>query len=387
LINAGVRAYSSRIACDDAALRAAREHTAHGGDMLEQLLIYGLAVLCIVATLLPFHKSEAWWVRACDFPRTQIAALTAAALAGIPAFTQLDALALMLGFGLLLCLGIQLAVILPYTLLWPVEVKRSEAPAGPRTLNLMIANVLMENRQVDRLKDIIWANDPDLVLAVETDEWWCAHLEGALPHHPFRIAHPLPNTYGMMLWSRLELVNPEVRFLLKPDIPSIRTGVRLRSGEAITLYGLHPEPPSPTEADTSLPRDAELVLAGREIAQSDQPTIVAGDLNDVAWSHTSRLFRRISRMLDPRVGRGMYNTYHAGHWFLRWPLDHVFVSDTFLLRTLERLPAFGSDHFPICIAIDYVPAASAVQEAPQPDAQDRADARDKLMRADAIEAG
>jgi CheY-like chemotaxis protein len=131
-----------------------------------------------------------------------------------------------------------------------------------------------------------------------------------LPHHRFRIAHPLPNTYGMLLLSRLELVDPEVRFLLKPDIPSIRTGVRLRSDEVIMLYGVHPEPPSPTEADTSLPRDAELVLAGREITQSHRPTIVAGDLNDVAWSHTSRLFRRISRLLDhpvqvrSQVGKG-----------------------------------------------------------------------------------
>ncbi len=209
----------------------------------------------------------------------------------------------MLAFALLACLGIQLMVILPYTPVWPVDVKRSKAPAGPRTLSLMIVNVLMENRQVYRLKEIIWANDPDLVLAVETDEWWCMHLEGALPHHRFRIVHPLPNTYGMLLLSRLELVDPEVRFLLKPDIPSIRTGVCLRSGEVVTFYGLHPEPPAPGEAETSLPRDAELVIAGREIAESEQPTIVAGDLNDVAWSHTSRLFRRISRLLDPRVGR------------------------------------------------------------------------------------
>jgi endonuclease/exonuclease/phosphatase (EEP) superfamily protein YafD len=53
------------------------------------------------------------------------------------------------------------------------------------------------------------------------------------------------------------------------------------------LYGLHPEPPSPSEADSSLPRDAELVMAGREIVQSHRPALVAGDLNDVAWSHTA----------------------------------------------------------------------------------------------------
>ena len=131
--------------------------------------------------------------------------------------------------------------------------------------------------------------------------------------------------------------------------------MRLRSGDVVTLYGLHPEPPAPGEAETSLPRDAELVLAGREIAERGAPTIVAGDFNDVAWSHTSRLFRRISRLLDPRIGRGMYNTFHAGYVLLRWPLDHVFVGDAFVLRRMARLPGFGSDHFPIYIALDYAP--------------------------------
>ena len=68
-------------------------------------------------------------------------------------------------------------------------------------------------------------------------------------------------------------------------------------------------------------------------------------------------------MLDPRAGR-MYNTFHARYWFLRWPLDHVFVSDAFLLRGLKRLPAFGSDHFPIFIAVERAPAAAAVQKRP-----------------------
>jgi endonuclease/exonuclease/phosphatase (EEP) superfamily protein YafD len=101
-------------------------------------------------------------------------------------------------------------------------------------------------------------------------------------------------------------------------------------------------------------------MAGREIARSHRPALVDRDLNDVAWSHTSRLFRRIARVLDPRVGRGIYNTFHARYWFLCLPLDHIFVTNTFLLRRLQRLPAFGSDHFPIFIALDHAPAVRAV---------------------------
>jgi endonuclease/exonuclease/phosphatase (EEP) superfamily protein YafD len=354
--------------------------------MLQQLLVYGLAALCIAATAMPFHKDETWWVRATDFPRAQIAVLIVVTLAAMAALLEMNGFHLVLAFVLLVSLGAQLAMIMPYTRLWPVQVRDAEGASAARTFSLLVVNVLMDNRAIDELAALIGSKDPDLVLAVETDEWWSRHLQDALPSHSFKVAHPLSNTYGMILLSRLELIDPRVRFLLKPDIPSILTGVRLRSGDVVTLYGLHPEPPAPGEADTSLPRDAELVLAGREVEEGESPTIVAGDFNDVAWSHTSRLFRRISRLLDPRVGRGMYNTFHARYPVLRWPLDHVFVSEAFLLRRMERVPAFGSDHFPIYIALDHVPAARAVQDAPSPDAEDRAEARDKLMRADAVAA-
>ena len=187
----------------------------------------------------------------------------------------------------------------------------------------------------------------------------------------------------MLCYSKLELIEPELRFLLKPDIPSFRTGLRLRSGERVTFYGLHPEPPAPDEADTSLPRDAELVMVAREVAEADLTAIVAGDLNDVAWSHTSRLFRRISRMLDPRIGRGMFNSFHASYWFLRWPLDHVFVSDDFVLHAIRRLPAFGSDHFPILITLAYAPQGGGGPGSARARCRRPGRGRDKLERVEA----
>jgi len=120
------------------------------------------------------------------------------------------------------------------------------------------------------------------------------------------------------------------------------------------------------------------VMVGREVERSGRTSIVAGDLNDVAWSHTTRLFRRLSRLLDPRIGRGMFNTFHARYWPLRWPLDHVFVSDDFVLESMRRLPAFGSDHFPILIRLVYAPKAAVLQEAPEDDAEDHTEATRKL---------
>lgn len=292
------------------------------------LLLYACCVICIAATLLPLSKHEAWWIRACDFPRLQIVAVSIVILGALALIGGLGALpGQVLAVVLVGCIAGQLAVILPYTPLWRVELMASVRARGEATLSLLVVNVLMSNWQCDGLFALIERHAPDLVLALETDHWWCARFEQVAPDYPFTLVRPLDNTYGLLLYSKLELIDPELRELVKSEVPSVRTGVRLRSGATIILYGLHPEPPSPSEADTSLPRDAELVIVGREIAGPDVPTIVAGDLNDVAWSHTSRLFRRISRLLDPRIGRGMFNTFHAEHWLLRWPLDHVFVSE------------------------------------------------------------
>ena len=55
-------------------------------------------------------------------------------------------------------------------------------------------------------------------------------------------------------------------------------------------------------------------------------------------------------MIDPRVGRGLFATFHAQYWFARWPLDHVFHDPCFRLARLEVLPEFGSDHFAVWLA-------------------------------------
>lgn len=345
------------------------------------VLLHLLGLIGIGLTLLSLSRHEAWWIRACDFPRLQITALLAVVLVALLSLADLSLLANQLLAGALaLALAWQLAVVLPYTRAWPVELLAATGLPAERAISLLVVNVLMSNRAADGLLASIEEHAPDVILALEADGWWQERLADVAAGYPGQVAHPLDNTYGMLCYSKLELIEPELRFLLKPDIPSLRTGLRLRSGETVMLYGLHPEPPAPDEADTSLPRDAELVMVGREVAEAGRPTIVAGDLNDVAWSHTSRLFRRISRMLDPRIGRGMFNSFHARHRFLRWPLDHVFVSDEFVLHEIRRLPAFGSDHFPILISVSYAPKAAVAQEAPEPDAEDQAEVDDKLER-------
>jgi endonuclease/exonuclease/phosphatase (EEP) superfamily protein YafD len=128
---------------------------------------------------------------------------------------------------------------------------------------------------------------------------------------PYSVKCPLDNLYGMHVFSRLLLEEDEICYLVEKDVPSIHASLVLRTGEKVRVHFIHPAPPSPSENPESAERDAELVIVARSVAESNQPVIVTGDLNYVVWSGTTRLFLKISGLLDPRVGRGMYNAFHV----------------------------------------------------------------------------
>ncbi len=352
--------------------------------MSMSIFLEAVAVLIVMATLLGLVPRNEWWFRDCDFPRLQLIALgSGALLIWVVLWHQGTSLpggkwACALMVGLLCALIFQLSRVLPYSRLWPVQVLQAKTPQPDRTLSLFVSNVLTPNPHKDRLILQIRQYQPDVVITLETDQDWEQALSVLHDDYPHRVAVPLDNLYGMHLYSKLPLINPQILFRLSEDIPSIHTGVRLRCGKVIQLYAVHPKPPSPTEALDSTQRDAELLMVAKEVARHDQTTIVAGDLNDVAWSHTTRLFQKISGLLDPRIGRHFMNTFHADYWFLRWSLDHIFHSTDFSLVRMERVPHIGSDHFPVYTELHFDPVLEAVQEAPEATADDRAEAEERI---------
>ncbi|MEH6713386.1 MAG: endonuclease/exonuclease/phosphatase family protein [Paraglaciecola polaris] len=318
--------------------------------MLTTFIIISLVLVLLTAA--PLLPSDHWSVRVWEFPRLQIAVLLLVNLVAIGGFYHHNLLVTASLIGVNLgALVYQMYWILPYTPLVKPTVKINNNPDPKRSVKIINANVLMTNHDVAKLITLVEQEQPHILVTLESNQWWQDALAPLHAAYPYRVNYPLDNLYGMHVFSRLPLSDIITAERVEKGVPSVHCVAQLESGERIKCHFVHPAPPSPTENEEATERDIELLGLAKEIAQTDSadglPIIVSGDLNDVAWSPTTQAFLRVSGLCDPRIGRGAFNTFHAQYVMARWPLDHVFHSDSFELVRLARLPEIGSDHFPL----------------------------------------
>lgn len=327
---------------------------------MPDIILIVLALLLLLVSLLPIIPTKYWFIRVWDFPRLPIIAISCLGFV-ITLWLKFDDISLKY---FLLAVFALVAVyqsihILPYTGLRRVSVCSTQQAAN---LSVFIANVYQPNEPDGRLLQIIQKHQPDILVFLETDDKWDKHFQLLDRAYRYSIKRPQDNTYGMLLFSRLPIKNPKVHFLIDDSVPSFEMDILL-DNQPIRFFALHPRPPRFRQ--DSKQRDEELFITGERYVNDIRPTIVAGDLNDVAWSRTTRLFRKRSGLLDPRIGRGLFNSFHAKIPFLRWPLDHIFVSRDFKIHSLHRLATFGSDHFPIMARLYFNSVESGNRKAPK----------------------
>ncbi|MEB2777827.1 endonuclease/exonuclease/phosphatase family protein [Algoriphagus sp. D3-2-R+10] len=319
---------------------------------LLRIVVITLSMCVIVLSLLSlFHDLKLWYFKILDFPRFQYLIIAIVLFVTFLFLTKKWRFpAVFLCLGLLVSIVIQGRLILPYYL---GEKKVPDATVDKITkdnkISALIANVLVTNKNSQEFLQLIKTSNPDLILAMEVDNWWIDQLQILKNNYPYFMEFPLDNAYGMALYSKLRLTNDNIIFLNQDDVPSFHAEITLNSGESIQFHGVHPVAPVPSDRypDNVGKEEVALAKVGDMVSKDTIPVIVAGDFNDVSWSDTSRLFEKNGDLKNVRIGRGIYSSFDVNSPFLRWPLDHFFVTKQFSLSKLERLPGFGSDHFPM----------------------------------------
>lgn len=341
-----------------------------------------ITFLLLVAILLPLVKNSYWIFRVFEYPRFQIWLCTAVVLVSWVLTFQEASIARK---GIAICLAagfIYLTIkIFPYTPFSMKQMKRAREGDEKSQIKIFTANVYQDNREYHRLKKQITQTEPDIILLVETDDEWKKEMDFLLDKYPNYLGQPFPNTYGMLMYSRLPIVEGEVRYLVEDDIPGIRALIELPSAKRVCIWAVHPKPPVPGESYDSRAKDSEIMKVAFEVEKCNQPSIVMGDFNDVAWSRVTELFQKTAKLLDPRRGRGFYSTFSAHSHFIRFPLDYIFCSPEFGLIKMKRLPKNGSDHFAILTHLQYDDRLASEQHVEHTDKEERKEAVEKAAPA------
>jgi len=308
---------------------------------------YILSALLITASILPFITHQHWMFRVWEFGRIQVMILQLITLALGILFVEDKSLlfwgTVLLHTGLIINHAI---ILIPYTTVYWKN-KPENIPKHSKTISIISVNVYQHNERYEELIKLVREVKPDILLTMESNQAWedaLTEIEGEYPNFK-KVA--LENTYGIHFYTKLQAKYIKANYFIADDLPSIEASLLTENGTSFTLFGVHPPPPSPTEEDNSRERDGELLSIGRKVIKTKGPVIVVGDFNNVAWAKSSILFRKTSKLIDPRIGRGFVSTFHARYRMLRFPIDLFFHSTDIFIEDFKTLRTIGSDHLPL----------------------------------------
>ena len=305
------------------------------------------STLLLLASILPFTNFTHWFFRIFEYGKIQIFFLQIVALVLSFILVENESWTILLFQALTaLFIGIHLSSLYKFTPFYKIhQIKKFEKSS--EKITAISANVFKDNDAYERFISVINEYKPSIFLTLESDSKWENALNTFDNEYPYSIKIALDNTYGMHLYSALKILEYKIHYFVADDLPSIEAKMETENGYIFTFFGVHPPPPSPTEEETSKERDGELLSIAKRIKKIAETSIVMGDFNNVAWAKSSILFRKTSKTLDGRMGRGFISTYHAKYFFLRFPIDLVFHTADIFIEKLKKLSYFGSDHFPI----------------------------------------
>ncbi len=250
-------------------------------------------------------------------------------------------------YGLALCGGLAgwldrrwafllLAIPLPW---FTASARAPEGTPAGDTFTVASANVNLDNHGVQPLAAWLAEVQSDIVVLLEVSPDYAAGLR-ALTEYPFRHVLPEEGPFGIALLSRHPLAN--VKVMHDADgIAEISARVQWH-GRTVGVVAVHPMPPISSHYHTA--RNAALRALAVAARRSGVPTVVAGDLNATPWSSA---FSGLDRLGLRRAG-GLVPSWPAAMRGLAGiPIDHVLVTEHWVVDDSLLGPDLGSDHLPV----------------------------------------
>ena len=238
------------------------------------------------------------------------------------------------------------------------EFSRTVPHAAPvpdrQVVTIVTHNVRRDNRSPERTVAALNQSGADLLMLQETDGnvgWALTALDARYPYHS-KCGQSGCSLIILSRWPITEsqwFVHDDGGRMIGPPLVWARIAP---PGEApFTAVTVHFPWPIPA-ARQAAQRDT---LPGVLTRLDRDRMIVAGDMNLTPWAFA---MMRLDEQMAPlvRVTRAL-PSFPARIGSSAWrtppvlPIDHLFVGHDWTVRSVERLPATGSDHYPIRVRL------------------------------------
>ena len=314
--------------------------------------LYILSSVTFVMVFIPLLEAEHWLVRGQEY--IKVLYLIAAVVLLTLLFTLSNNFTVLtyIFMGINVCsICYCLQKFIPITSLFPTQLPTAKHADPSRQIKLVVFNVWQKNKQYQQVADFLKNENADIVFLLETNLSWYNGLKNVIHQYPHIIKSITNDTYGLILMSKLDVQDQQVKHLVTDKIPSMEMRF-IKNGKEIMVYGLHPKPPIIGESLYSSKKDKEFQKIAHKIRENDKLLghLAVGDFNEVSWGRTFKRFWKSANLNDPRRGRFFKPTFPS-YLPIRIPLDHVLCTNDFEFVNFEVKDNMGSDHFPIVVTL------------------------------------
>jgi endonuclease/exonuclease/phosphatase (EEP) superfamily protein YafD len=258
-----------------------------------------------------------------------------------------------------LALAWNLAILWPYLPFRGVPVDATSAGA----LKVVSVNLWYRNDSYAPAVNYLLRTDADVIGLVEITAQWMTALQPLFDRYPYRLdcMQTVPPCEIMLLSKHAFKKSFAGR--IDGKRPSIVWGEIDFAGKTVAVAETHLSWPLLAAADNAEATVAgtlqpEPLIGSDPLLQSQQGSAIAqylsgldadlvlmGDFNSVPWSTTHQAFRAATGL---RNDGPLVQTWPAwGPFWMRLPIDHIFVRGALERRNFRRGPFVGSDHLPV----------------------------------------
>ena len=234
----------------------------------------------------------------------------------------------------------------PYYFFQP-EAKKESRQLSAQKIRLLYLNLKDGRQNQITVKNLIVEQTADIVALVQMDNFWKARLElEEIYPHFYEVLRE--DEFGLGVYSKLAF-NQNVLENLGEGLPPVFVNeLKVDENRSISFALLHALPPlssNALEMNTLLLRRLSPLVRFHA-----QPVIVAGDFNAGPFSSFYKKFKEWTDMENIFYGFGLFRTWDARYFFLRFSIDHIFYKNLSVIKA-ERLKNSGLAHYPLILDI------------------------------------